>query len=52
MFPTRLDAARQELAAEAEFDHTVTNVSIEQAAAELVELLSSPALAAKLASRA
>ena len=48
----RLDAARQELAAEAEFDHTVTNVSIEQAAAELVELLSSPALAAKAASRA
>ena len=47
----RLDAARQELAAEAEFDHTVTNVSIEQAAAELVELLSSPAFAsAKLAS--
>jgi guanylate kinase len=46
----RLEAARAELAAEAEFDHTITNVSIEQAAAELVELLGSPA-AAVLASR-
>ncbi|GAB3654687.1 guanylate kinase [Glycomyces tarimensis] len=39
----RLEAARSELAAEAEFDHTITNVSIEQAASELVELLGSPA---------
>jgi guanylate kinase len=39
----RLVAARSELAAEAEFDHTITNVSIEQAASELVELLGSPA---------
>lgn len=46
----RLRAARSELDAEAEFDHTVTNVSIEQAASELVELLGSPA-AAVLASR-
>nr|BFF26647.1 hypothetical protein GCM10025732_46120 [Glycomyces mayteni] len=40
----RLEAAREELDAESEFDHTVTNVSIEQAASELVELLSSPAI--------
>ncbi|HEU5126770.1 MAG TPA: guanylate kinase [Glycomyces sp.] len=39
----RLGAARSELASEAEFDHTITNVSIEQAASELVELLGSPA---------
>jgi guanylate kinase len=47
----RLEAARAELEAEAEFDHTIVNVSIEQAAAELVELLGSPALSTKLASR-
>ncbi|GAB3227915.1 guanylate kinase [Glycomyces halotolerans] len=41
----RLTAAREELAAETEFDHTITNVSIEQAAAELVALLGSPAFA-------
>lgn len=40
----RLKAAREELASEAEFDHTITNVSIEQAASELVELLGSPAI--------
>lgn len=39
----RLERAREELASEAEFDHTIVNVSIEQAAAELVELLGSPA---------
>lgn len=47
----RLEAARAELDAEAEFDHTVTNVSIEQAASELVELMGSPAASAMLASR-
>ncbi|GAB4002665.1 hypothetical protein GCM10029992_41540 [Glycomyces albus] len=40
----RLKAAHEELASEAEFDHTITNVSIEQAASELVELLGSPAI--------
>ncbi|WP_156925845.1 guanylate kinase [Glycomyces arizonensis] len=49
----RLEAARSELDAEAEFDHTITNVSIEQAASELVELLGTPAgtTSAMLASR-
>ncbi len=47
----RLEAARAELDAEAEFDHTVTNVSIEQAASELVELMGSLAASAMLASR-
>lgn len=47
----RLEAARAELDAEAEFDHTVTNISIEQAASELVELMGSLAASAMLASR-
>ena len=38
----RLAAAKEELAAEAEFDHTIVNVSVEQATAELVSLLGSP----------
>ncbi|WP_025274765.1 guanylate kinase [Haloglycomyces albus] len=38
----RLQAAREELAAETEFDHTIVNDSVEQAATELVELLGSP----------
>jgi guanylate kinase len=37
----RLATARQELAAEPEFDHTVVNVSIPDAGAELVELMGS-----------
>ena len=37
----RLATAREELAAEAEFDHTVVNVSIPQAGAELVDLIRS-----------
>ncbi len=35
-------AAREEPAAEFEFDHTVANVSLEQAAAKLLELLIAP----------
>ncbi|MFC4336179.1 guanylate kinase [Salininema proteolyticum] len=42
----RLSAAREELTAEPEFDHTIVNVSVEQAATELVELLGSPVKAA------
>lgn len=38
----RLKAAEEELAAEAEFDRTIVNVSVEQATAELVSLLGSP----------
>jgi len=37
----RLETARAELAAESEFDVTVVNVSIPEAAAELVELMRS-----------
>ncbi|RYE74091.1 MAG: guanylate kinase, partial [Myxococcales bacterium] len=37
----RLETARAELAAESEFDATVVNVSIPDAAAELVELMRS-----------
>lgn len=37
----RLETARAELAAESEFDHTVVNVSIPDAGAELVELMES-----------
>lgn len=36
----RLDAARAELAAESEFDHTVVNGDVAQAVAELVALMS------------
>jgi guanylate kinase len=39
----RLALAEEELAAEAEFDHTIVNVSVEQATEELVGLLGSPA---------
>ena len=35
----RLDAARAELAAESEFDHTVVNTDVESAAAGLVQLM-------------
>jgi guanylate kinase len=35
----RLAAARQELAAEAEFDHTVVNTDVQSAAAGLVQLM-------------
>jgi guanylate kinase len=38
----RLEHAHEELAAEAEFDHTVVNDSVERAADELVGLLGSP----------
>lgn len=38
----RLALAEEELAAEAEFDHTIVNHSVEQATEELVSLLSSP----------
>lgn len=38
----RLDAARAELAAEAEFDHTLVNTSVEDATAGLVSLLAEP----------
>ncbi len=38
----RLAAARAELAAEPEFDHTVVNTSVEDAVAALVELLAEP----------
>ena len=38
----RLDAARAELAAEPEFDHTVVNTSVENATAGLVALLAEP----------
>ena len=38
----RLDAARHELAAEPEFDHTVVNTSVEDATAGLVSLLAEP----------
>jgi len=38
----RLDAARAELAAEPEFDHTLVNTSVEDAAAGLVSLLAEP----------
>lgn len=40
----RLELAQEELAAEAEFDHTIVNVSVEQATEELVGLLGSPAV--------
>lgn len=40
----RLEHAREELAAEPEFDVTVVNDSVERAADELVSLLGSPAL--------
>ena len=39
----RLELAREELAAESEFDRTIVNVSVEGATEELVSLLSSPA---------
>jgi guanylate kinase len=35
----RLDAARAELAAESEFDHTVVNTDVESAAVGLVQLM-------------
>ncbi len=38
----RLDAARAELAAEPEFDHTLVNTSVEDATAGLVALLAEP----------
>lgn len=38
----RLDAARAELAAEGEFDHTLVNTSVEDATAGLVALLAQP----------
>jgi guanylate kinase len=38
----RLEHAREELAAESEFDHTIVNHTVEQAADELVTLLGSP----------
>ena len=38
----RLDAARDELAAEPEFDHTLVNTSVEDATAGLVSLLAEP----------
>lgn len=38
----RLDAARHELEAEAEFDHTLVNTSVEDATAGLVSLLAEP----------
>lgn len=38
----RLDAARAELEAEAEFDHTLVNTSVEDATAGLVSLLAEP----------
>lgn len=38
----RLQAARAELAAEPEFDHTVVNTSVDDAVAALVELLAEP----------
>ena len=38
----RLDAARHELAAEPEFDHTIVNTSVEDATAGLVSLLAEP----------
>ena len=36
---TRLRTARQELAAAAEFDKVVPNITVEQAIAELVDLI-------------
>ncbi len=39
----RLEAARAELAAEAEFDHTLVNTSVKDATAGLVALLAEPA---------
>lgn len=38
----RLDAARDELAAEPEFDHTLVNTSVEDATSGLVSLLAEP----------
>jgi guanylate kinase len=38
----RLDAARDELAAEPEFDHTLVNTSVEDATAGLVSLMAEP----------
>ena len=40
----RLEHAREELAAEKEFDTTIVNDSVERAASELVGLLGSPFL--------
>ena len=38
----RLDAARHELAAEPEFDHTLVNTSVQDATAGLVSLVAEP----------
>ena len=35
----RLETAKKELAAEAEFDHTIINDEVERAAAELVQIM-------------
>ncbi|HYU86849.1 MAG TPA: guanylate kinase, partial [Kribbellaceae bacterium] len=43
----RLETAREELAAEKEFDVTIVNASVREAANRLVELIRSPSVSGK-----